>query len=1054
MPLRPQLIEVPLSTGLNQKADPRSLALTGAVTMQNCVCLKDGRIQKRAGHATLSKQIISNGNVSTNFAAAVAGGALSGAPWMTDGQQLCTYSDQAARWAGIDVVPEAIALDRIPVDTGAVTTSDIDCVCVNGFVHIAYMVGTTVWMLVLDASTGAVVAVPAAIATPAYYPRLIAAGSNVVLAYTSVNTLWGIVFASGSTAISVGPTIVVTTGATGNPFDAVPIVGDPTRFFVCVEHPSGTVVCSTIVVSTLAVAVTRNFGLSGGATTVNTFGARATSGETIWVACTPVNGVSTKQVVVFALNDDGTLSVRGTQLVVYSLAGSDFRAKVGIERIDATHACCVWSGTATPSMANSWTMAQNLAISGGAVALSGGSYYTGGAMVQSRPTLIGSYCYALVTTPSLLQGTAFLARVDAYNQGSYSFTGGLYGSNALAPVALIAPRLATAFPYASSTVSSNLANIPAMGANVWGAVGFASSSSTTQSAYLYPFDLSSTKRFSVGELYLDEAIAAGEPSALDGNNVFPVGFETYPEISCAAVGSGGSLSAGQYQYTVIYRMVDSRGQVHRSSNGNVVTLTCVNNDSVHVTISILGFTGRRQKTAGSTFQNQVFADIYRTTQTAGAGVFYFVSSNAFPNNPTSATNATGQNTMVVTDTASDASIATNQLLYTTGGVLQNFIPPSSRVCVAHRNRFWLAGCDDPTQIWASRQLTPGEWPGFNEALLFNATGAVRALASLDDKLVVFVQHGANYGIEYLAGDGPNDEGGSSDWTPIQPIPADTGAVDQRSVATGPFGVIFRGTTGGPLGKGGVYLLSRDLQLSYISGPVEDLMATYPAVTSIVVHPTNGRAYIACVDNDAAPSTGVRLVWDYTHGSAWSVDTLIDPDTGFQGPVRCAWVANTSTQGLAYHWANAGGHVSRETPGDPAVSNSMADGGVFVGMTYASAWLKPALDGFARFWRVLVQGQRVDSANLSVTLTFDYSSTYHEIGSWTASQVLSFPLLPLVDLELVPGNQKARAIQVTITDAPPTGGSSFAGAGYTWSALTIEAGVKDGRYQNVPTGQRK
>jgi len=96
-----------------------------------------------------------------------------------------------------------------------------------------------------------------------------------------------------------------------------------------------------------------------------------------------------------------------------------------------------------------------------------------------------------------------------------------------------------------------------------------------------------------------------------------------------------------------------------------------------------------------------------------------------------------------------------------------------------------------------------------------ASGAVTALASLDEKLIVFVQRSnSSFGIEYIIGDGPFDTGAGNNWTdPPQPLPHAVGAIDQRSIAVCELGVFFFSPVGGTNGQGGIFLLSRDLQVT-------------------------------------------------------------------------------------------------------------------------------------------------------------------------------------------------------------------------------------------------
>jgi hypothetical protein len=412
--------------------------------------------------------------------------------------------------------------------------------------------------------------------------------------------------------------------------------------------------------------------------------------------------------------------------------------------------------------------------------------------------------------------------------------------------------------------------------------------------------------------------------------------------------------------------------------------------------------------------------------------------------------------MSFTDTTLDAALtatATAQLLYTTGGVLDNFTPPGCRVAVKHVNRFFLAGCDEPTQVWVSKALTFGESPGFNEVMNFNATGAVRAMASLDDKLMLFVQRGTAFGIEYVTGQGPTDVGTQSDFTPPQPIPCDVGAIDQRGTCVGPFGILFRSTVGGPNGSGGIHLLGRDLSVRYVGGPVQDLLNSNPVVTSMVPHPTNGRVYVTCVPTDVGFTSGVRLVWDYNNGDSWSSDQLFDADTGqTSAGARCAWVAN-APQGISYFWATASGRPYRETFGIGA--NSYMDGSHYVQMTYQSSWLKPQIGGFARFWNVQLRADSLESHDFSLTLTYDYapSSYYSESHTWTRAQMAAFDRQPQINVQMTPGTQKAEAIQFTLVDATPTGGGAVTGQGPSWASVVLELGVKEGAYRNIPPAQR-
>lgn len=452
--------------------------------------------------------------------------------------------------------------------------------------------------------------------------------------------------------------------------------------------------------------------------------------------------------------------------------------------------------------------------------------------------------------------------------------------------------------------------------------------------------------------------------------------------------------------------------------------------------------------------------VYRTL--AGGSTYYFVDS--IDNDPT-------VSSVTLTDNTLDISLTQNGvLLYTTGGVLDNYCPPSAKICVTHKNRWFLAGCDDPTAIWPSKSFTYGEVPGFNEQMNFNATGEVTAMASLDEKLIIFVQRGDNqYGIEYIVGDGPFDTGASNDWTnPPQPIPSSVGAVDQRSIVVTELGVMFLSLVGAPNGGGGIFLLSRDLQVHYLSGAVEDFIAANPICTGAVCTPSQGRCYFEMAPTETfnTGTLGARLVYDYIN-QCWSSDTHYNPDVLRDGvAARTTWVAGgrgftlsgNANMPLVY-WADSLGSVYRESSGIIA-QNTYADvsrSGTahWVTATFTSAWFKPALSGFARFWRVQIQGDMLDKAQLSTSYQFDYApaSNYSETNTVTDNDMLAFNRYPQVDIEHLVGNQKSKAIQVTLVDAAPLGGFST-GQGLSWATISIECGIDDGgRFQNLPAGQR-
>jgi hypothetical protein len=258
-------------------------------------------------------------------------------------------------------------------------------------------------------------------------------------------------------------------------------------------------------------------------------------------------------------------------------------------------------------------------------------------------------------------------------------------------------------------------------------------------------------------------------------------------------------------------------------------------------------------------------------------------------------------------------------------------------------------------------------------------------------------------------------------------------------------------------------------VTYVGAPVEDALAACPVVTSMVVHPNNGRVYITTITNDAnLTTTGgqTRLVWDYVNGGTWSTDVVFDPNGESTGiPIRHAWVAPApnaafagATQALTYWHTDAASPVTiqRENgTGTGIAFKDSAPNAHWITMTYKTGPLQPDLDGFARFWRMQLQADSLEAHDLTMQLLYDGApaSYYQESTTWTSTSIATFDRFPQVDVEMLCGNQKAKRVQVVLTDATPTGGGATTGQGPSWASLTLELGIKPGRYVNIPAAQR-
>lgn len=1096
MPLQKQLLDVPLSLGLDQKTDVRGLQSAGAAIMSNCVKLKNGAIRKRFGTSALSRTATNFGTITS----ALGGGSHKNAQWMTDGANIYAYSDKEGQWQNQDKIPEAIALDRLQVAAFTQQVVDYDMSVANGLLHAVFLAPSPMsatlilWDTILDVSsfgsaTGiggvqqgvtATVVEPLNLVDPAapatLAPKIFACGTNSILTYVRGATLFGrkLDLTNPGAGWSGEFTIVATISAFAQTgiYDSCPVNGDTTRFAVS---------CAVGTTTNLYIVTVSSMAVTTGPKALKAIDSASSAlvayNQSYYMAVVCNSG--TRQYFTPGYDEGTNTLIAGTVAVDTAPVGGI--GKCAIEKSGATQFTAVVSSgfaAGVAAMQNSFVSYAPVTLTGDTPGYPLAPKRQTGVQLASRPVYnaANGLAYFAVYTPSLLQGTTYVACAILWSDivtGSQPLE-----SNVLAmrPVVTLEPRLqkgSFAVGFTSGVGSFVLPHFPALstvpnsgGLGVYLLPTVFSTETFHTAGIAQPVDFSPAIAYRSAELGDSTLVTCGLPTLYDGQLSCEAGYCAYPEVSVAMSGPGtGGLSAGSYQYSVTFEWYDTRGQIHRSAPSAIVTATAAASDQAQVTISSPALTMRVRLSPASALNvlplsTHIYAVIYRTT--VGGTLFYRVTADpppatmAYPN---------GTQTLVILDAATDASItaaATAQLLYTTGGFLPNVNPPSARCIVQHTQRWVLAGCDNPRQVWASKTLTDGEAPGFHETLAFDATGSVRALASLDGNLIIFVQRGPMYGIEYVPGQGPTDAGTQSDWTPPVPIPSAVGAVDQRGTCVGPFGVLFRSPVGGPNGTGGLFVLSRDLQVTYVSGPVEDSLAACPIVTSMVVHPNAGRVYITTVQSDTSPVTtggATRLVWDYLE-SCWSTDTLWDMDASATGlPVRAAWIAQAggiagAPQGPTYHCASSSGRVYRESFGMGAGAYLDA-GGQWVTMRYRGSLWKPSLGGFARMWRLQMQADSLESHDYTVTLTFDGAPApyYNESVTWTAVQAAQFDRFPQLDTEMLIDNQKARSVQVEIFDATPTGGGATTGQGASWAGFSLELGVKEGLYKNIPAGQR-
>jgi hypothetical protein len=509
-------------------------------------------------------------------------------------------------------------------------------------------------------------------------------------------------------------------------------------------------------------------------------------------------------------------------------------------------------------------------------------------------------------------------------------------------------------------------------------------------------------------------IAGAAPQLYDGAAITEVGFHFFPQgLTNPATGAGaGSLSAGSYQYRAHYEWTDRQGRVHRSAPSPALTVVAALNDSRTIRVPTLRVTAKLDQTSHMPVSPPTIV-LSRTE--ANGTVFYRVSSVSSPtfNDPT-------VNYVDLVDTLADSALIANQLLYTTGNILDGIAPPACRYACVHQSRIVIAGLENPYEWRYSTPVVDGEYPRFNELLsgrVPEATGKITALAAFDEQLVVLTERA----VYRVPGEGADNRGLNATFPEPIHVTTDVGCADSRSVVEIPAGLAF-------LTQKGMRLLAHGFSMHPTWGTDVDGYAGYTFFSAVNVTDKNQARWQATsvADPSLDPTNGITLVYD-TLFDQWAVwDTA--------GIDACMW------NGL-YTRLRADAQIRQD------VTFTYLDGGSMAPGVVETGWLKlGALQGFQRVWRVLIDGTHYGAAAVTLEVGYDFKPAYDAADSFTFDSTALFAAGDPFQIRRHLRVQKCRAIRFRLTispAAPPYQGISIA-------AVSLEAGLKRGATKNLPS----
>jgi hypothetical protein len=527
----------------------------------------------------------------------------------------------------------------------------------------------------------------------------------------------------------------------------------------------------------------------------------------------------------------------------------------------------------------------------------------------------------------------------------------------------------------------------------------------------------------------------------DGYSPVESGFHLFPANVTAATANNAKEipDSGAYFYRVYYEWTNARGERERSTFGSEVRADlAAGEDEVTLTIPTLSFTGKRGD------RRDVSIVVYRTEKNPTAdSPFYRVSSpdptstsdNAYlANDPTvdTVTFVDGYRNLA-SDTGTGPVLIEQELDYKNSAELDNFPPESVSIITEGKDRIFMAGFEDQSEVRYSKQHFAGSPVEFNDSLKFTVSedgGPITALAIHNESLVIYKRDQ----IYTVTGAGPNNVGGGQSFSRPALITTNVGCVDQRSVVRMPQGLMFKSVKG-------IYLLTQQLQVAYIGADVEAYNSQ--DIVSAELNSSDDEVIFLT-------SSGRTLVYNYLFGQ-WSTFTNY---TGTDGAV---W-------NDAYVFGRPDGQVRRGS------STSWSDVGAAYALRIETAWIKlRGLQGFQRCRRASILGEWMSAHKLRMGVAYDYEDVRRNIildpvasniaithfgdpsgdfgdgGPFGSGTVAPDMESTVYQFRAHLPRQKCQAVKFFFEDRPASSGVQSE-QGYELTELMLEVGVKKGLFK--------
>lgn len=1009
MAIQKQTVTLNFQSGLDTKTDPFQLPLGKFLQLSNMVFQKGKRLQKRNGFPALTSLSDTTNTYLTTF-----NGNLTAL-----GTSLSAYSQASNTWVNQGVI-EPLKLSTLPLirsnqnqsqadsvvsESGLVCTVFTDNVSSGGSTTPAYK------YVIADAETGQNIVsprvIPVASGTVTGAARVFLLGNYFVIVFTNVITAtnhlqYVAISISNPTSVTANTDLsALYTPASGLNFDGV--VANNTLYLAWNGSDGGGAIRMTYLDSSLTQHGTKVFA-GKDATVMSVCADTSQSTPVIYAAfytTTATSGyalaVTQDLTTIFAptliLNAGTVANITCTATGMVLSIFYEFANTYSYGASLATNLIKTVNVTQAGSVGSTTTILRSVGLA-------------------SKAFIFNSVSYFLTAYSSPQQPTYFLSNASGKVIAKLAYqNGGGYLTKGLPNISVIGNTVSIAYLMKDLIAGVNKTQGTASSAAVYSQTGINLVRFVFQSSSISTAEIGSDLQFSGGFLWM-----------YDGYSPVEQGFHLYPDnVIVTTSTSGGSLTDQTYYYVATYEWSDNQGNVFRSAPSiPVAQVTTGGNTSTNtIKVPTLRLT---LKTS-----NAVKICLYRWS--TAQQTYYQVTSLSIPT-----LNSLTTDNISITDTFADSSIIGNNILYTTGGVVENIAAPSTSIMTLFRSRLFLVDAEDPNLLWYSKQViesTPAEMSDLFTIFVAPTigaqgnTGPISSLSSIDDKLIIFKQNA----IYYLVGNGPDNTGANNDFSEPVFVTSTIGCTNQNSIVFMPNGLMFQSDKG-------IWLLGRDLSTSYIGAPVEDFTLSSLVQSAVNVPGTNEVRFTL--------DSGIMLVYDYYFGQ-WATFENIPA------------ISSTLYQGL-HTYLNEFGQVFQESPG------TYLDGSSPVLMKFKTSWINPAsLQGYQRAYFFYLLGTYLSPHQLRIQIAYDYQDSAVQVtmitpdnynGAYGSETIYGggspFGGTPSLEQDRIFfAQQKCEAFQITIEEIYDSSHGGVAGAGLTLSGLDLVVGVKS-TYPRLPS----